>query len=328
MKQWRIAIENNSNLRQENEKLKLALEKKGLEIKKINLAAKRNVSEIGTLKTKVSNLEDLVRQLQSDLDKAQKKASENEKQSINAKFIRELDEINDLVSKHGQRKLAENRAIGSVSLPKIPRIAASPVCRGKLTDTRNFALENVLEQLPKIKCKYSGCTFQKSDAQQVKIHEEECREKRVFCELCWMGIAMSKLFSHLETKHRMKPYGSKTSLGQEFWIRTLTKGRGFIPLSKVNDFEFIVNRKSCGEEGIVMFWISLNGSAKEANQYEYTLKLWNKDITKILALKSTKCLSVDMWRGNKAMALLLSRDDEKKAENNKELWLTLLIKKK
>ena len=203
-----------------------------------------------------------------------------------------------------------------------------PVCRGKLTDTRNFALENVLEQLPKIKCKYSGCTFQKSDAQQVKIHEEECREKRVFCELCWMGIAMSKLFSHLETKHRMKRYGSKTSLGQEFWIRTLTKGRGFIPLSKVNDFEFIVNRKSCGEEGIVMFWISLNGSAKEANQYEYTLKLWNKDRTKILALKSTKCLSVDMWRGNKAMALLLSRDDEKKAENNKELWLTLLIKKK
>jgi len=129
MKQWRIAIENNSNLRQENEKLKLVLEKKGLEIKKINLAAKRNVSEIGTLKTKVSNLEDLVRQLQSDLDKAQKKASENEKQSVNAKFIRELDEINELVSKHGQRKLVETRASGSVSLSKIPRVASSPIAK-------------------------------------------------------------------------------------------------------------------------------------------------------------------------------------------------------
>ena len=118
MKQWRIAIENNSNLRQENEKLKLALEKKGLEIKKINLAAKSNVSEIGALKTKVSNLEDIVIQLQSDLDKAQKKASENEKQSVNAKFIRELDEINELVSKHGQRKLSENRANGIFNLSK------------------------------------------------------------------------------------------------------------------------------------------------------------------------------------------------------------------
>ena len=130
MKQWRIAIQNNSTLRQENEKLKLALEKKGFEIKKINLAVKRNVSEIGALKTKVTNLEDLVSQLETDLDKAQRKASENEKQSVNAKFIRELDEINELVSKHGQRKLVENRATnGSVSLSKIPRIAASPIAK-------------------------------------------------------------------------------------------------------------------------------------------------------------------------------------------------------
>ena len=37
MKQWRIAIQNNSTLRQENEKLKLALEKKGFEIKKYHV---------------------------------------------------------------------------------------------------------------------------------------------------------------------------------------------------------------------------------------------------------------------------------------------------
>ena len=129
MKQWRIAIQNNSTLRQENEKLKLALEEKVFEIKKINLAAKSNVSEIGALKTKVTNLEDLVSQLQSDLDKAQKKASENEKQSVNAKFIRELDEKNELVSKHGQRKLVETRASGSVSLSKIPRVASSPIAK-------------------------------------------------------------------------------------------------------------------------------------------------------------------------------------------------------
>ena len=87
-----------------------------------------------------------------------------------------------------------------------------PVCRGKLTDTRNFALENVLEQLPKVKCKYEGCNFQKSDAQQIKIHQkEECRERPVICAIasCQKPIAMSKLFGHLETKHDKKPLSLK-----------------------------------------------------------------------------------------------------------------------
>jgi len=211
-----------------------------------------------------------------------------------------------------------------------------PVCRGKLTDTRNFALENVLEQLPKIKCKYSGCTFQKSDAQQVKIHEEECRERRVYCELCLKHIAMSKLFGHLETKH-MKPLGSNTSLGQEFWIRTLTsKGRGFIPLRNVNDLEFIFNRES-HSENIVMFWISLNASPKEAKKYQYTLTLLNREHSKALALKSSECLSTAMshdYVRSKATALLLPLDDMKKAENNVcgkcdgKLWWKVLIEKK
>ena len=59
------------------------------------------------------------------------------------------------------------------------------VCRGRLTDTRNLAVENMLEQLPKIKCKYEGCTFQRSNGELVKRHEdEECRERPVRCEFC------------------------------------------------------------------------------------------------------------------------------------------------
>ena len=41
----------------------------------------------------------------------------------------------------------------------------------------------MLKHLPKIKCKYNGCTFQRLDAQLVKIHEdEECRKKLLQCE--------------------------------------------------------------------------------------------------------------------------------------------------
>ena len=76
-----------------------------------------------------------------------------------------------------------------------------PVCRGKLVDTRCLAVENILEQLPKVKCKYEGCTFERSNGDLVKEHEDECREKPVKCETCKEPIAMSKLVGHLETKH-------------------------------------------------------------------------------------------------------------------------------
>ena len=141
---------------------------------------------------------------------------------------------------------------------------------------------------------------------------------------------MSKLFGHLETKHGWKPL-CYTSLGQEFLSKFRTNlQQGFFPLGKVNDLEFMINFKSYNEK-IVMFWISLNGSVKEANQFEYTLKLWNKDRTKILALKSTECLSTAMSHDNvkrKATALFVTRDDMKEAESNvKKLKWTLVIGK-
>ena len=144
---------------------------------------------------------------------------------------------------------------------------------------------------------------------------------------------MSKLFNHLETRHQMKPLGY-TYLGQEFRFRTRTKGANrFFPLGKVNnDLEFMVNWRSYNEK-IVMFWISLNGPAKEAKKYNYTLKLLSKDDrTKILALKSAECLSTGMSRDNvkrEATALFLTRDDMKDAESDdKKLMWTVVIEKK
>ena len=63
-----------------------------------------------------------------------------------------------------------------------------PVCRGKLVDTRCLALENMLEQLPKIKCKYEGCTFGRSNDEL--LSEERGRsnvkhDKRpLLCQSC------------------------------------------------------------------------------------------------------------------------------------------------
>ena len=138
----------------------------------------------------------------------------------------------------------------------------------------------------------------------------------------------------METKHGSKPLGYKT-LGQEFNFMTYTTHRrGLFPLGKGNNDldEFIINRKSYNEK-IVMFWISLNGSTKEAKKYRYTLKLLSKeDRTKILASKSTECLSTAMSLDNvkrKATALFVTRDDMKEEESNvKKLKWTVVIEKK
>merc|ERR1719259_1469520 len=136
---------------------------------------------------------------------------------------------------------------------------------------------------------------------------------------------MSKLFSHLETNHGTIRYGNKTSDGQ-FGIRS-DRGLDFIPLKKVDDLEVIFNRES-HSENIEMFWISLNASPKEAKKYQYTLTLMNKDGTKILASKSSECLSIAMshdYVRSKATALLLPRDDMKKADPT-DKWLQWKVK--
>ena len=207
-----------------------------------------------------------------------------------------------------------------------------PVCRGKLTDARSLAVEDILEQMPKIKCKYEGCTFGRSDVQIVKKHEDECKERPITCQICLKPIALSKLFGHLETLHDKKPMGC-TNLGQKYSLWTLNPHpHGITLLVKVNnDLEFVLNIAPY-DENVTMFWISLFGTTKEAKEYEYTLTLENKDRTKILATKTTKCLSCDMSRADvkkKGMVLLLSLEDLRQAENNDQnLYWTVLIEKK
>ena len=46
-----------------------------------------------------------------------------------------------------------------------------PLCLGKLLDVRNLAVESMLEKLPKIKCKYEGCAFERWDGELVKTQE-------------------------------------------------------------------------------------------------------------------------------------------------------------
>jgi len=140
-----------------------------------------------------------------------------------------------------------------------------PVCREKLTDARNMACEDILKNLPKIKCKNNGCTFQRLDAQLVKIHEdEECTEKLVQCKLCPESIALSQLFSHLKTKHQPRPNTRPNTV-------TLSARHVGI-LLEFDDSEFIINR-AYYDENVALFWVSFCGPPREARKYKYTIKI-------------------------------------------------------
>ena len=200
-----------------------------------------------------------------------------------------------------------------------------PVCQGKLLDVRNLGLENFLEQLPKIKCKYEGCTFERADGELVKRHEDEkCRERPGKCELCQDLIPLSKLSDHLVTKHGRKTL-DYPNLGEErSFISTLPFEQKFKfqePLARVNnDLDFLVNWKSY-DSNLVMFWVSLCGTPMEAKEYEYTIKIESSaekkaGRTKYLLIGTGDCISCDV-----------SHEDVKKDETEVMLFSQGILKK-
>ena len=211
-----------------------------------------------------------------------------------------------------------------------------PVCRGKLTDVRNVTVENMLEELPKTKCKNEGCTFQRSNVQLVKSHENKCSERPIKCEFCLEPIALSKLVGHLESKHN-KASIDYPNMGEERWLWT----KGIIkqhPLRKINDLQFIINWASY-DENVRMFWVSFCGSQKGANEYEYMVKIASSVAKKagrseFLASGTRECISCDMSHEEakkKAAGVLFPKkllDKAREGEVENRLEWTLSIKKK
>ena len=88
-----------------------------------------------------------------------------------------------------------------------------PVCKGKLLDVRNRAVEKLLEELTKTRCKHEGCTLERSDTELLKSHEEkECRMKPVKCEDCKQQIALSQLYNHMEIIHKKTPLQTRGAI--------------------------------------------------------------------------------------------------------------------
>jgi len=221
-----------------------------------------------------------------------------------------------------------------------------PVCRGKLTDTRALAVERMLEQMPKTKCKQDGCTFAKSNAQLVKEHEEkECKLRPVKCEHCKQSVALSQLHDHLAANHKIPCPFTGLVAENKLKIDLSANVRTFFqwPLVRVNnDLEFILNGKYFNTN-LLMLWVSFVGTQLEAKEYEYSIKiisgteLKNNGKIEYLFTGGRECNSCDLSHEDvkeSGRSVFLNRAllEEAAADvNNKdrlEIHFTLVIKKK
>jgi len=171
-----------------------------------------------------------------------------------------------------------------------------PVCRGQLIKARSLAVEKMLEKLPKIKCRYEDCQFKRADIDAVHQHETDCLFRLVECSVCEKGIPLSRISDHLVLTHRKHP-----NTMENFGIEK----KGFIPQEsglnkaqsplKCKDLTFFINRNDYNDD-LMMFWVSFCGTKKEAEQYEYTIKIMSSaekkaGRTQYLFTGSRRCVS-------------------------------------
>jgi len=76
-----------------------------------------------------------------------------------------------------------------------------PVCTKRTCCKSDTLAEQILNQLPKTKCMYEACQFQKADVETVIAHELSCAHRLVLCYTCYKCAPMSALKSHILETH-------------------------------------------------------------------------------------------------------------------------------
>ena len=156
----------------------------------------------------------------------------------------------------------------------------------------------------------------------------------VECRKCNEGIPLSKLFDHIEVAHIKKPLIADLGIEQDFL--SLNSGLGDLqhPL-KCNDLTFFINRMPYNDE-LMMFWISFCGTQKEAEDYEYSIKIDSSAAkkagrTKYLFTGSRQCVSCDVSHEDmkrKMEALCINQELMRKAaEGQCEFEFKVMIAK-
>ena len=150
-----------------------------------------------------------------------------------------------------------------------------PVCRKKMMNRRNVTLECMLDNNPsKVKCKFDGCDFKRSDGEAVKKHEDGCENRYVSCAFCEDKIGQKGLAEHVRARHhktvlKCNNFGLSYRMGvQGGFVKSQAI---FTVSSDANCHEFLCNW--CLHDDVSMFWMAYIGPKDLASSYKYHLQV-------------------------------------------------------
>jgi len=212
-----------------------------------------------------------------------------------------------------------------------------PVCRANMGNKRIVALENMLENIPnKVKCRFDGCDFKRSNGEFVKKHEGECENRHVPCVWCVERIGLKRLAEHIIGKHGRKiVFNGLTVKLYLYFPKTVLKDQcvlepnaAQLAILRPERPMFLLNWHTL-EEGAKMFWISYMGAKDSAKNFKYTFQVRaseGKD-----HLECTRwCVPCDLSPEDvkrKVCAVFLDRElvEEAVKGNDDKLWFYLTI---
>ena len=162
-----------------------------------------------------------------------------------------------------------------------PQVSHCPVCRAKMGNTRNLALEALMDKLTK-HCKYqpNGCKFQTKSLSNLEKHEQNCIQgELVSCPVvgCHDKFPMTTVLMHICSNHStVKEEGLGFGCCKNYNINTTVKGKGYacphfcLPGNKHTFLELI---KSNEDEWLI--WVYMLGRKEEIARYTFEIKLFN-----------------------------------------------------
>jgi len=148
-----------------------------------------------------------------------------------------------------------------------------PVCREPLTEDRSQRLEEIVERMPKVTCKFGGCGLKKVSADVVRAHEEnDCQFRIVECGKCDSKIQLNHLVEHLAIKHgRLKfPTGFSSRCHCTINLDDMKKAQG---MKVVHDNLLFFDNWAELDDASYIFWFSYFGPKSDAAKYKYSIQI-------------------------------------------------------
>lgn len=206
------------------------------------------------------------------------------------------------------------------------KVLICPVCRTKLDQgkpLRNLTAEQFLENLnnnsstsyrenlrprrssvagPSIPCTNvaNGCNQQYKTNGEVIQHQKTCKYRLVFCPdmRCPRKVPMSNLFVHINDDHPSDDFTKlqKASVNFSLVIKPANYRDETFWKPAVMQMGHTKFFRECRrtKEGQWYFWVYVEGSSEDANQYTATIKLFDSRKHEVVSFNTCSVLSLDV----------------------------------